>query len=197
MLLLAARLRRAGVRCHLFGYVATVESFERIAARLVRRLEDVASAPYIAVGHSLGGVLLRAAIPTLPAAVRRPEHLFLLGSPHRSPRVAQRLQRWLPYGLVHGDCGQLLARPQRMAALPRPDVPTTVVAGTRGWHGRWSPFAREENDGVVAVGEVQVDGLPLVRLREWHTLLMNSRELCALIQSVLHASDGAAARRDP
>jgi hypothetical protein len=34
-----------------------------------------------------------------------------------------------------------------------------------------------------------------VRLREWHTLLMNSRDLSELIQSVLHASGGTPARR--
>jgi hypothetical protein len=60
-------------------------------------------------------------------------------------------------------------------------VPTTVIAGTRGWRGRWSPFAAEENDGVVAVDEVAIEGLDLVRVPAWHTFLMNSREVVALI----------------
>jgi pimeloyl-ACP methyl ester carboxylesterase len=181
MLLLAARLRRAGIRCHIFGYAAGFESFERITARLARRLRGAAARPYIAIGHSLGGVLLRAALDALPAEVARPRHLFLLGSPSRGPRGARRRPRAGADRPGDGDCGQLLAEPARMAALPRPTVPTTVIAGTRGWRGRWSPFAAEENDGVVAVGEVAIEGLDLVRVPAWHTFLMNSREVVALI----------------
>jgi hypothetical protein len=181
MLLLAARLRRAGVRCHLFGYVTAVESFDRITARLARRLQQVTTRRYVAIGHSLGGLLLRAAIDGLPTSVPRPEHLFLLGTPNQSPRVARRLQRWWPYRLIHGDCGQLLADPGRMGALPRPGIPTTIIAGTRGWRGRWSPFASEDNDGVVAVGEAAMDGVNLVRLPEWHTFLMNNRQVLDVV----------------
>jgi hypothetical protein len=185
MLLLAARLRRAGIKCHLFGYSATLESFERITRRLTKHLQSVAR-PYVAVGHSLGGILLRVAIHELPAAAR-PEHLFMLGSPNQSPRLARRLHRSWPYRLVHGDCGQLLADSRRMGALPPPRVPTTLVAGTRGWHGRWSPFAAEPNDGVVAVDEVAMNGVDMVRLPEWHTFLMNSRQVSELILKRLRA----------
>lgn len=183
MLLLAGRLRRVGLRCQLFGYVAALEPFDRITARLARRLQHAAAGRYVAVGHSLGGLLLRAAIDALPAAVRRPEHVFLLGTPNHSPRVARRLERWWPYRLIHGDCGQLLADPRRMDVLPRPSVPMTVVAGTRGWRGRWGPFGAEENDGLVAVSEAMMDGVPLVRLPAWHTFLMNSRQVFDLIRA--------------
>ncbi len=185
MLLLAARLRHAGLTCHLFGYVAALEPFDRIAARLARRLQRVAEGPYVAVGRSLGGLLLRVAVEALPSTVRRPEHLFLLGTPNHSPRLARRLQHWFPYRLVHGDCGRLLAEPSRVDALPRPNVPTTLVAGTRGWRGRWSPFRSEENDGIVAVSEVMLDGASLVRLPVWHTFMMNSRHVFDVIRARL------------
>ena len=32
-------------------------------------------------------------------------------------------------------------------------VPYTIIAGTGGPRGRWSPFGSEPNDGIVAVSE--------------------------------------------
>ena len=60
------------------------------------------------VGHSLGGVLLRAALNSLPPAVRRPRHLFLLGSPVQPSRFAQKLGANPVYRGLAGDCGHRL-----------------------------------------------------------------------------------------
>jgi hypothetical protein len=189
MLLLADRLRRLGYRVSLFGYFAAIESFTDITRRLTARLAKVARAPYLAVGHSLGGMLLRAAVGALPPGLRRPEHLMLLGSPAGVPRLAVRLQkRWL-YQLALGDSGQRLADAGWMAALPRPDVPTTIVAGTAGWYGRWSPFGAEPNDGVVAVAETVLPGARRVELPAVHTLLMNSAAVATLIVQLGRARD--------
>jgi thioesterase domain-containing protein len=176
MLWLAWRLRRAGLRTHLFGYSATFESFARIAGRLARLME-LGRRPYIGVGHSLGGLLLRVAASQLTPPKLKPMHLLMLGTPNRSPRLARALRHWRSFRALNGDCGQLLSDPPRMDALPPLEMPATVVAGTSGWNGRWSPFADEPNDGVVAVSEAELNGASLIQLPLRHTFLMNSKRV--------------------
>src|SRR5690606_9903173 len=86
-------LRRAGHRPHYFTYFAWAESCARIVARLHARLSPfrAGTAPYSVIGHSLGGVLLRAALAE--GTGRPPALLVLLGTPCRSPRMAQRALR--------------------------------------------------------------------------------------------------------
>ena len=130
------------------------------------------------MGHSLGGVLLRLAIDRLPADARRPDRLVLVGSPQGVPRLARRFSTWPIYRLISGEAGQMLADASRMAALPAPAVPCTVVVGTRGFPPRLSPFGDEPNDGLVAVAEVApIEGVETLMLARGHTFLMNAREL--------------------
>jgi pimeloyl-ACP methyl ester carboxylesterase len=177
---LATRLRAAGLRPERFGYLAALEPFDRIVTRLAARCAASADAPWAAVGHSLGGLLLRAAVARLPAR-RRPQRLVLLGTPHRVPRLARRLHRSRAYRLIHGDCGQLLADPGRMASIPLPGVPLTVLAGTRGPRGRWSPFGDEANDGIVSVSEVGLPGLDPIEVPVLHTFLPQDARVARLV----------------
>jgi hypothetical protein len=124
------------------------------------------------VGHSLGGLLLRLAVPAVPhLEVRR---LVMLGTPNRPPRLASRAWRVPPFRWLTRGCGRLLADPAAAPALPPPAVPYTLVAGTAGPRGRWSPFGAEPNDGVVAVSEVRVrNDDPVALVPAWHTVLMD------------------------
>ncbi|HEU4952841.1 MAG TPA: hypothetical protein VFT46_12900 [Holophagaceae bacterium] len=181
MLFLAARLRSRGIRCETFGYFAGTASFEVIAARLARRLEALPEG-YLAVGHSLGGLLLRRAISELPSHAR-PAHLFLLGTPNHPSSLAQRLAHRPIYRALTGDAGQLLADGDRMNGLDALDLPTTVIAGTAGPRSMRAPFGRELNDGVVALSETRLAGAELHALPLLHTFLMNSAKVADLIAS--------------
>lgn len=187
------QLKRAGHDVETFAYVAGVESFARIERRLVDRVAALAMrGDYAVIGHSLGGVLLRAALWTLPDGAPRPDHLFLLGSPMRAPLLARQLQRNAIYRLLTGECGQLLASPERMAAIAPPGVPTTVIAGVRGIAARGLPFRGEVNDGVVLLAEVVLPdaGEPL-QVPVAHTWLPASARVAALIIETLARRDGA------
>jgi pimeloyl-ACP methyl ester carboxylesterase len=184
---LARDLRRAGHRTELVAYSGALESYAGIVARVRRRLELAAlgGEPYAVVGHSLGGVIVRAALDGWPADRLLPAHLIMLGTPNHVPRLARRFRRWWPYRLVNGECGQLLADAAFFARLPLPPVPTTVIAGTKNWP-RLSWFDGRPNDGVVAVDEARL-GPPasLVELRASHTFMMNNRQLRATVRDLL------------
>lgn len=186
---LARSLRRAGHTTESFGYIAAVEPVERIVARLHARLERVARArtPYAVVGHSLGGLLLRAALPAVSAP---PLHLVMLAPPNQPPRLARRLKRFLPFRLATGEPGQRLSDPDFFRGLPAPGVPCTVIAGTAGPRGRLSPFGDEPNDWVVAVSETRLGGEGRhVVLPVGHTFMMLDRRVRA---EVLRALAGQA-----
>jgi len=182
---LARYLRRAGHSTETFGYVGAVQSFPRIRDRLRVRLECIASGEqaYAVVGHSLGGLLLRAA---LPGVQPRPQHLVMLGTPNRPPRLARRFRSWWPFRIVTGDVGQRLGDPEFFAELPRPPVPYTIIAGTRGHRGRASPFAGEQNDWIVGVTETLVsDADEPVLLPVGHTFMMSNRAVRAAVLRAL------------
>jgi pimeloyl-ACP methyl ester carboxylesterase len=187
-------LRRAGHRPHYFTYFAWAESYDRIVARLCRRLARwrAGDAPYAAIGHSLGGVLLREALDA--GEGRPPALLILLGAPSRSPRMAQRAWRAGPFRWLVRDCGERLATHDVFERLPEPDYPYLTIAGTRGLYGRWSPFGGEPNDGLVAVSEARL-GSPerLVTARAAHAFMMNNPEVRGHIRRAL---DGAAAEAE-
>jgi pimeloyl-ACP methyl ester carboxylesterase len=182
---LLAGLRAQGVATHTFGYVATLQNFASIRERLVARVNALsADGEYVLIGHSLGGVLLRAAVVSLPAGTRQPSRIFLLGSPIQPSRLARKLRRnWIYRGLA-GDCGQLLASSSRMAAIGQSHIPVTCIVGVSGWRGRLSPFKDELNDGIVSVSEVSAAWVDEeVRVPVLHTYMpSNSRVVQAILE---------------
>lgn len=158
MMTLGYALRRAGVEPSQFGYSAAFESVERIVARLRQRLEREVDGEYVAIGHSLGGLLLRAAIADLAPVVPRPRRVVMIGTPNQSPRLARRFLGAFWFRAINGDAGRMLASPERMASIQSPAVSCTIIAGTGGPRGSWSPFGDEANDGLISVDEARMGG---------------------------------------
>lgn len=187
---LARRLRRASHRPETFGYAAWAASYAAIRSRLVARIArmDDDGAPWAAVGHSLGGLLLRDAIAA--ASPHKLAHLVMLATPNQLPRLALQAARVPPVRWFTGECGARLASPEYFAALPEPTVTHTIIAGTRGITGRWSPFGEEPNDGIVAVREtVLAASAPPRTVRAAHTFIMNDRAVQAMILEILAGGD--------
>ena len=177
------KLKQGGLKTTTFTYAVTLQDFASIQRRLVLRISALAATgDTILIGHSLGGVLLRAAINALPADTRAPLHLFMLGSPVQPARLAQALGSNLLYRAFTRDCGQLLGSQARMAAVGRVNVPTTSIVGDRGLGITDGPFKNEVNDGVVALSEASAPWIShQVRLHTVHTLLPSSTEVAEII----------------
>ena len=187
MVVLATRLFRAGMRSSLFGYLSALESYDAIVARLSKRIAVIAAqGPYIAVGHSLGGLLLRSALDRVAGDLPRPIRLFMLATPNRPPRLAHWIGGNFLYRLYTGDSGQLLADHDRMAAIPKPPSSYTIIAGVGGSRGDWSPFRGTPNDWIVGLDEVTVaNGEDLITVPSGHTFLMSRKEVArAIIERV-------------
>jgi hypothetical protein len=178
------QLKRAGLKTSTFRYAVSLEDFVAIRKRLVSKILALAAQEdYVLIGHSLGGVLLRAAVNSMPPGTKPPRHIFLLGSPLQPARLAQKLQSNLIYRVLTRDCGQLLGSTIRMSGIGRVSVPTTSIAGVcGGLSSKRGPFKGELNDGVVSVSEVSAKWITdQVRIPMIHTFLPSCRRVAEII----------------
>ena len=123
-------------------------------------------------------------LPRVPElAVHR---LVMLGTPNRPSQLARRASLWSPFRWFTRDCGRFLACSEYEPALPPLAVPYTLIAGTAGPRGPWSPFGDEPNDGVVAVAEIPIceTDVPLL-FPVLHTFMMNNARVQGAIIQVM------------
>jgi hypothetical protein len=189
MIWLARRLRRQGHHVHYFGYLAWAQSFETIVNSFIQTIRaKTRDQRYAIVSHSLGGIISRAALPRL--ADNPPEHLIMLAPPNQQAAIAKTMVTFGPYRWLTRDCGQKLGDEAFYRTLPPPLIPTTIMAGTRGWPGWLSPFDRQPNDLVLTVDETKLAGCQQILVHATHTLIMNSKQVAQLISEIL-ASENA------
>ncbi|HEX9459775.1 MAG TPA: alpha/beta hydrolase [Thermoanaerobaculia bacterium] len=193
-LLLAKRLCSFGIGVDLFGY-STFRPFDVSLNRLVKRALAL-DEPFILVGHSLGCVLIRAALPRLTNV--RPSACFFLAPPNKVPRAARFFGRNRLSQLLTGGSGRLLSNDDFMAALPVPECPVRVYAGTAGYTGRLSPFRYEPNDGILAVSETVLSpsNAPVL-VPVLHTFIMNSKVVARDIASTVASLGGQTSLSEP
>lgn len=172
MLVLAARLRAAGLRPSLFGYLSAVEGWQACVTRLASFIAHRADDEYIVVGHSLGSVLARAVLARLP---RPPLACFFLAPPTTACRAARNFAPRGLYRLLTGEMGLLLADPEFMRGLDVPLVPTIIYAGSAGPRGALSPFGAEVNDGILSLDETRLCGAVHEIVPALHTFIMNRK----------------------
>jgi hypothetical protein len=147
--------------------------------------QDTASRPgkaslrYAVVGHSLGNVIARLATPRLPPGWCR---FAMLAPPNRASVMAQALGDNAIYRATTRDTGQKLTDEAFFAGLPMPEVPSLIIAGTRGPRAAWLPFRGEPNDAVLKVAETELEGVPRIEVDGIHSFLMNRRDVFEAIR---------------
>jgi len=158
---LAARLARAGFRCHNFSYMGAGRPLAAHAERLARFAGQIGPAHF--VGHSLGGlVILEALRREAGTAAGR---VVLLGTPVNGCYAARRFASY-PGGRWFLGASEELWRERhpdgregRGARWIRPEA-LGVVAGTLPLGlGRLFGALPGVNDGVVRLEETEVEGM--------------------------------------
>lgn len=184
MKLLGFRLQRLGYPVRYFRYYTRREKFTDIVQRLIDAVCSLPrDEPFALVGHSMGGVIARASLPSLSHA---PVHLILLASPSRPPKMGPLARRNPLYTYLTYECGQLVTSAAFYESLPEPAVPVTVIAGTGGPRGRWFPLGQETNDSVLTVQETSLEAArEMILVPALHTFIMNSREALGHIDRIL------------
>ncbi|MGB5632349.1 MAG: alpha/beta hydrolase [Waterburya sp.] len=182
-------LQQTGQATEQFSYLAVAETFDHIVERLRAHLQALASqGTYGIIAHSLGGLLTRAALGLEP--IKLPKHIVMLGTPNQPPRLAPHAWRLPPFRWWTGQCGLNLTDPDFFASLPKIQSPYTIVAGTGGLRGLWSPFGDELNDGIVALNETRLSQHDhLVQLPVMHTFMMNNPAVQKTVVQALGLED--------
>lgn len=174
---LSKALQAAGHTTESFGYTTMNQSFDGIAQRLRDRLHSLSSdGPYGIVSHSMGGVLTRAALAK--ATFPLPAHVVMLAPPNQSPLAGRLAHRLPPFRWFAGQSGDNLASRDFYTRLPTLSCPYTLVAGTPGPVGAWSPFGNEPNDLIVGIEEVKMQpDDKVVTVTALHSFIMNNAKV--------------------
>ena len=185
---LAARLARAGFRCHTFSYMGTARPLEAHAERLARFAREIGLAHF--VGHSLGGlVVLEALARHLELAAGR---VVLLGTPaggsYAGRRVARyRLGRWI-FGHSVVQWREHLRETGHAARWTRPEALGIVAGSVPLGLGRVFGRLPGVNDGAVCLEETMIEGMAgRVVLPVGHSAMLISAKVAVQVAAFLAA----------
>lgn len=174
---------RRGYRVHPVGYPSRRAPIEELAEDVGRRIREIAGGmPVDVVTHSLGGIVLRAAVASgaLPAELVR--RVVMLAPPNHGSQIADRLRDFRVYRLATGPAGQQIgtAAGGFLGHLPPPPFEVGVIAGTRSRDPIFSRLLPGESDGKVTVESAALDGMRDIAVVERsHTFLMWAPEVLA------------------
>lgn len=199
----ARMLRRAGFETRELGYDSWGNSLSQICDRLLPRVARIAErsdGPVHFVGHSMGGLVIRALLATWrPADLG---HVVMLGTPNAGSEVADFVDRWALLRPILGQAGPALVTRRAASAedLFGPiDYSLGIVAGN--WHMSGTPFSRlfdGPHDGKVSVASTWLpEAADHIVLPLPHTLLLYHRDAHrAARHFLLHGRFEEEARRD-
>lgn len=177
---LARALEAAGWAVANTGYPSLRSSLEAHAAAasaVAAALAEDGAERISWVGHSLGGLVARAALARAPLDGWTPGRLVLVGSPARGSGIAHLLRNSRVYQRATGACGQAVT-PAGAASVPLPKCRAVgIIAGGNGGRG-YNPLLAGDNDGVVTVAETRLPGheAGFLRVPSLHTPLAGRPE---------------------
>lgn len=161
--------RRAGISVHA----------ERVGRAITALADDV---PLYVITHSMGGIVLRAALAGGWVAPERIGRAVMLAPPNGGSELADLLCHTPLFRLALGPAGQeLRTTPDGIAgALPALPCEVGIIAGAASRRTLAVSLFGGPNDGKVSVARAQVDGMrDLLIVPRGHTFIMNAPEVIA------------------
>ncbi len=182
---LARVLRRQDFAVKIFSYSSVSVDLEMNAQRLSRFLASIDADTIHLVGHSLGGILIRALFHYHPN--QKPGRIVTLGAPHQGCRVAQNLNRYRIWRWIMGrSVAQLLQNIPQTWPAPARDI--GVISGKRSI-GMGRLLCRglpAPNDGLLTVAETSLTNASAHRiLPVTHTGMIYARVVAEQVNDFL------------
>jgi pimeloyl-ACP methyl ester carboxylesterase len=178
MWLLASRIEAAGFNVVRIGYDSLGEPPEGILATVRQKIDACCKAspqPVHFVGHSLGGLIIRAYLAE--NEVRTPGRAVLIATPNAgTPLVdAYRDSWWMD--LAGPTAKSLGTDPDSFPnSLPAPDYPVGVIAGVRD--ARFVDLIPGQDDGLVPLESTKVAGMvDFIMVESNHVWMRYSQEV--------------------
>ncbi len=145
-----------------------------IASRAARVLAEDGAGEISLIGHSLGGLIARAALSRAAQDGWHPGRLVLIGSPTGGSATARTLRLLPGYEKLLGQCGMFLTSPSAPQSPAAGAV--AVIAGGTGARG-FNPLLPGDNDFTVTVAETQLPGAENLLVRAVHNALPERPEV--------------------
>ena len=157
---LASRLEDAGYRAIRIGYQSLQDTPDEILRDIGKKIESccLRKSPNLHfVGHSLGGLLIRAYLAKHKPANRG--HVVLIGTPNNGTKIVDKLRdNW--WFQMLGPMAQKLGTDANgfSKTLGPPDYPVGVIAGRKAGTDN-EALVPGEDDGLISIESTKIDGM--------------------------------------
>lgn len=181
---LAREARRRGRQVHNLGYPSRREPIRAHAERIGKQLAAIAAeqGPLDVVTHSMGGIVLRAAVADGWIAPAQLHRVVMLAPPNGGSELADALSRTWWFGMIMGPAALELRTSADgiPAQLPPASFTLGVIIGRRSWSPLFGRAFAGPNDGKVSVARAGVVGMRELRIVDrGHTFVMDAPEVVA------------------
>ena len=159
---IARAARRRGYDVTNIGYPSRRAPIEALAAGVAARIAaTVAPGAFDVVSHSMGGIVLRAAVADGLLPLARVHRAVMLAPPSRGSELADLLRPRWAYRRLLGPAGQQLGTTEDSLPLALPPVPFPcgVIAGRRTFVPGAERIFAGPTDGRVSVRRTQAEGM--------------------------------------
>ena len=195
----AREARRRGRTVHNLGYPSRSAPIETLAEDVGRQLRNTlaSGSPVDVVTHSMGGIVLRAAVASGIVSPQSLHRVVMLAPPNHGSELADRLRDFTIYRLATGPAGQQIGTGEHSVPLRLPPAPFEVgiIAGRRSGKVLFGGLLGAESDGKVTVESARLEGMrDLVVVDRAHTFIMWAPDVLDYIFTFLETGRFSQAR---